>query len=110
MATDEYTCSGWACTDCLFLLANGETPADWSAAHVTAWQAEIDTRNAGYRITLGLLRSEHSCTDDFDGQTAGEAGSECDCETESFSWSACDVCGSNLGGERHAVSFWKITS
>ena len=55
------------------------------------------------------MRDEHSCLDDFGGMIAGEAGSECDCETMSFSWSPCDVCGSNLGGERSAVSFWEET-
>lgn len=107
--TDEYVCSGWACQDCLILLANGEAPPEMTETEVKAWQAEIDRRNAGYNLTLGMVREEHSCTADFGGQTAGEAGSECDCETQSFSWSACDVCGSNLGGSRHAVSFWKIT-
>ena len=107
--TDEYTCNGWCCTDCVMELANGESPADLSEEELAARQANIDARNAGYNITLGLLSSEHSCADE-DGQTAADRGGECDCETNTFSWSACDVCGSNLGGERHAVSFWKITS
>lgn len=98
--SDEYTCSGWACTDCTILLANGEAPADMSEDQVTAREDQIDARNAGYTITLGMLREEHSCDGTSD---------ECDCEVTSFSWSPCDVCGSNLGGERHAVSFWKIT-
>jgi hypothetical protein len=42
--------------------------------------------------------------------TVQELGGECDCEENTFSWSPCDVCGSNLGGSRHAVSFFKITS
>ncbi len=33
---------------------------------------------------------------------------DCECENEGFSWSSCDVCGSNLGGDRYAVTFWKI--
>ena len=106
---DEYTCSGWACVDCLMEIANGESPADLSEDEIAARDAEISARNAGYRITLGLPREQHSCTEDFGGKVAYEVGAECDCETNEFSWSACDVCGSNLGGERHAVSFWKIT-
>lgn len=106
--SDTYTCSGWCCTDCLILLANGEAPADLTESEVTAWQEQIDLRNHGYNLTLGMLREEHSCTN-ANGQTAGDLGGECDCEVNSFSWSPCDVCGSNLGGERHAVSFWKVT-
>jgi hypothetical protein len=109
MTGDEYTCGGWACTDCLILLANGDAPAELDEAELAAWLAEIDTRNAGYQITLGLLREDHACTDEA-GQTEADRGGECECEVQSFSWSACDVCGSNLGGERHAVSFFKVTS
>jgi hypothetical protein len=109
--TDEYICTGWACTDCMILLANGEDPAGhMTEDEISAWHAEIDHRNAGYNLTLGMLAEDHDCLDDFGGMTAAEADQECDCETHSFSWSACDVCGSALGGERHAVSFWKITS
>ncbi len=105
--TDEYTCNGWCCVDCLIELANGEAPADLTEEELTAREEDIARRNAGYNITLGMLREDHSCTDE-NGQTAGDRGGECDCETNTFSWSACDVCGSNLGGERHAVSFWRI--
>ena len=37
-----------------------------------------------------------------------ETAEECDCEHDTFSCSPCDVCGSNLGGTRDAVCFWKI--
>jgi hypothetical protein len=38
--------------------------------------------------------------------TMGDLGGECECEQLGFSWSACDVCGSGLGGNREAVVFW----
>lgn len=41
-----------------------------------------------------------------DLETETDRGGECDCECQTFSWSACDVCGSNLGGHRDAVVFW----
>lgn len=106
---DTYICSGWACTDCLMLLANGESPPEMTEAELAAWQENIDTRNAGYNITLGMLREDHECIDEA-GQTASDLGGECECEINTFSWSACDVCGSSLGGERHSVSFFKVTS
>jgi hypothetical protein len=39
-------------------------------------------------------------------ETEYDRGGECECERNTFSWSACDVCGSNLGGARDAVVFW----
>jgi len=145
-ATDEYTCSGKACTDCLFLLANGVTPDDWSEERIAEWNAGIDQHTAGYRVTLGKLREEHECARNVtvtdtagqayeyradneedaryqhefgpdteivsvvfhDLQTQGDLGGDCDCETDTFSTSQCDVCGTYDAGERHAVSFWKI--
>jgi hypothetical protein len=41
-------------------------------------------------------------------ETEGDRGGECECEQDSFSWSQCDVCGSNLGGSRDAVCFFRI--
>lgn len=107
---DEYASDGWCCVDCLILLANGEDPVGtMSEDEIAAWHADIDRITAGYNLTLGMLREQHSCTADFNGQTAGEVGRDCDCETITFSRSPCDVCGSGLAGERHAVAFWKIT-
>jgi hypothetical protein len=31
---------------------------------------------------------------------------DCECEDLGFSWSACATCGSTLGGNRDAVTFW----
>ena len=97
--TDQFTCTGWACVDCLILLANGDVPAEMTADEITEWQSRIDASTDGFNVTLGMLRDSHECPEGTD---------ECECETRTFSWSACDVCGSNLGGERHAVSFWRI--
>lgn len=143
MPSDEYVCSGWACTDCLILLANGENPTDMTEEEISAWHAKIETRNASYNVTLGMRREEHACAYNFtvtspdktthhyrassfadateqhayqtsgflsehELRTVGEDGGECNCETRTFSSSPCDYCGSNLGGERHAISFFKI--
>lgn len=98
-------CSGWCCTDCLFFIAYGQTPADWSEAEVNEFVARIDARNPAGSVTLGMGRESHDCVNNA-GETAGDLGGECECETQTFSWSSCDVCGSHLGGERHAVTFW----
>jgi hypothetical protein len=103
---DTMLCSGWACTDCLMLLANGETSPEWTQEETDAYVARVEERNPAGSITLGMVREEHECADD-DGQTENDRGGECECEQQSFSWSPCDVCGSNLGGSRHAVTFWE---
>ena len=153
MPADTYVCGGWACTDCLILLANGEDPiGHMTEEEISAWHADIARRNAGYEVTLGKIREDHACAanftvttyggntyeyraeDEIDARvqfveartvgdvpslaiksvtehelrTAGDDGNECDCEVDSFSWSPCDYCGSNLGGERHAISFFAI--
>ena len=154
MPADTYVCGGWACTDCLILLANGENPPGWTDDEISAWHADIARRNAGYNVTLGKIREDHACAtnytvttyggneyeyraeDEFDARgqfvrartvgnipalaiksvtehelrAAGDDGNECDCERDTFSSAPCDYCGSGLGGERHAISFFTITS
>jgi hypothetical protein len=170
LAGDEYTCNGWACTDCMILFANGDVPGGMSESEIEEWQSRIDECTAGYRITLGMLAEDHVCAvnytvtdlpgadrmrvalarfarkhmprvarlrwlagtdheyradDENDAIFAHEfhnwepiiavtahdltMAEECECERDTFSWSACDTCNGNPGGERHAVSFWKIT-
>lgn len=103
----EFVCSGWCCVDCLFLLANGDTPTEMSEAETLTWLADIELRNAGHDITLGMLTEDHN---DTCPRKLGDRDAECDCETITFSTSPCDVCGSNLHGERHAVAFFKSGS
>jgi hypothetical protein len=43
---DEYASSGWACVDCLMLLANGEVPGDWTEDAVAEWLARIEQTTA----------------------------------------------------------------
>lgn len=65
------------CTDCLILIANGDTPPELDETATAAWLAEIDRRWGDTPLTVG-----------------DEAG---------FSWSSCDCCGSTLGGDRHEL-------
>ena len=68
------------CTDCLQLIANGEGPDGHAAKMVEHLDLKSSTD-----ITLGCTDPE--CLDD---------GDEC-----GFSWSACQGCGSSLGGDRY---------
>jgi hypothetical protein len=91
------------------LLANGETPPEMSEADTAAWLAEIESRDGGHVVTIGRMFGGAGCEHTSDAwhsdQAVAEEHSE-ECERLSFSWSACDVCGSSLGGERAAVTFW----
>jgi hypothetical protein len=150
---------GECCTDCLFLLANGDTPAGLSEEETAEYLARVAQHCEGCEVTLGMFREDHPCRVNFtvtyaptrysrqrlttevladdiedaiwqaqyahevpagariltgwphqprrhDLMTRYDLGGECECEQTGFSGSACDVCGSNLGGARDAVVFW----
>lgn len=78
------TFDAWACHDCAHLIANGETPVDLTEAETEAYFAAIGTD-----VLWGWGRSDED-------------------EYIDFSWSACDVCGSTLGGARHGVHGWPL--
>ena len=92
MTITDNTCPLWLCVDCTQVLANGELGDDSTPDLEPLGLIERDEE-----ITLGMLDEEHSC----DG-----TAEECDCESQSFSWSRCDGCGSTLGGSRHAATLW----
>lgn len=100
-ARTEPTVTLWACTDCLFLQVNGELPTEMSEEQAEEWLANIDLLAEGVdHYTPGC--DHNDCDhDDGDERTA--------CETQEFSWSRCDLCGSKLGGSRHAFVGWIAT-
>lgn len=102
MTETRETTTGWACQDCLFLLANGETPEELDEAETAAYLARVTNAE----VTLGRTFGEGSCEHDWDAWAAGDESHALECETRDFSWASCDVCGSTLGGSRHAVTFW----
>lgn len=82
----------WICVDCMQALANGELCDDADREPLSALDADAE-------VTCGLIASEHECDslDDCNGE----------CERQEFSWSRCEGCGSNLGGERLAATEWE---
>ena len=156
--TRDKAFAGWCCTDCLFLLANGDTPAEMDETETAEYLARVEHSTQGTEVTLGMFREDHPCRVNFtvtyaptrysrrrltmevladdiadarlnawyeiprdelargahvvgyprrhDLATVQDLGGECECEQDTFSWSQCDVCGSNLGGARDAVVFW----
>lgn len=97
--------SGRCCVDCLMYLANGEFNPDWTEDEIQHFLDEYNRLTEGCAVTLGMLREQHSCIDE-DGKIANDYGNECYCEELGFSWTGCDSCGSLLGGERFAITFW----
>jgi len=91
---------GWCCADCLFLFANGETPVGLDEEATAAWLAEIDRKADGLTVCLGG-EHEEGCPN----RDALTCSVDCYCETEEFSMSSCDACGSRLGGSRHAFTY-----
>lgn len=82
----------WVCVDCM-LAHHGYTPEEIGREYQiepwALWDAPIDV-TAG-----GVCVADEAC----------DRG-ECECDVMSFSWSDCEGCGSWLGGERHAFTYW----
>lgn len=87
----------WVCTDCLHTEANGEELPDRDPEQPEPWALD-----PGGDVTLGILNEEHD--PECDPQERAENG--CGCDHREFSWSRCEGCGSTLGGERFAYTYW----
>lgn len=90
----------WVCTGCLHHHANGECGSCHSDhGHDEEPLSSID---GGFRVVMGSTQEEHSC-----GREDDTYFGECDCETNTYSTSRCEGCGSWLHGERHAMTLFK---
>ena len=102
--------NGWCCADCLQLLANAETPPELSTKETTDYLYSVSATMAAGEVTLGRVFGEDGCAHTADAWHSGDNTAEehaTECETRTFSMRRCDVCGSPLGGSRHAVTFWQ---
>jgi hypothetical protein len=90
----------WVCIDCLLHHANGEcgSCSDLYGPHD---EEPLSAIEAPYTVAMGMAYEEHSC-----GRENGEHVEECDCETNTYSTSQCEGCGSYLHGERHAMTLF----
>lgn len=98
--------NGWACSDCLVLLANGETPPDMdeeATAQYVAMTFEVN-------VSLGRMFGEDGCehtSEQWHADSSVQEEHAYQCERLEFSWSRCDVCRRpSMAGERHAVTIW----
>lgn len=79
------------CVDCLMAIAND----DYSGLDYYYDEAEAETRMAEIKEGIWSLSEE--------GKYHLAVGDD-----EGFSWSGCDCCGSDLGGERHGIHLIEV--
>lgn len=89
----------WVCVDCIMHHANGECGGchDDEVGHDREPLNLLDPANTA----MGMTQEGHAC-----GRQDDTYFGECDCETNTFSTSRCEGCGSWLRGERHAMTVW----
>ena len=90
---------GEACTDCLMLVANGETEGNVrceTPEGEAAYLQDVDDRVPGGAD--GWIPTSWPGTDWTEEDVYYGRDRE-----GYFSWRPCDVCGSNLGGDRYPV-------
>lgn len=88
-----------ACSDCLIFIANGEVPDDnpdnWDPARIDNEWSEVAEHTAKFHgASPNQLRWDIVCG----GEHEDEHGDS------HFSWQSCDCCGTNLGGNRYALT------
>ena len=86
------------CTDCyMYSHYKDESLGD----HVTP-EMESDIRQGFDKLgNVHIADHHHTLTSCFDPFEC--TGEDCTCSETRFSWSPCEICGSNLGGDRHYV-------
>lgn len=95
----------WVCTCCMLTHANGECCELEHGVVDDTMPLELLDR---CEIAMGMDYEEHSaqCLRHPSNVAPVPHDYVCDCDTNPFSWSACEGCGSNLGGERYAMTIW----
>lgn len=96
----------WVCQDCMLHHANGEcgSCSDLYGPHD---EEPLSAIEAPFTVAMGMAYEEHAedCETRIQGQQPDNY--ECDCETNTYSTSQCEGCGSYLHGERHAMTLFK---
>lgn len=93
--TDTYEAT--VCTDCLMLIANGETPPEMDEDETAAYLASITAKSGGIEwVPSSWPGVEWTDEDRHYGY---------DTAPEFSSW-PCAMCGDGRGGDRHPVTGW----
>jgi hypothetical protein len=94
----------WVCQDCMLHHANGEC----GGCHEGHDQEPLSAVEAPFTVATGMAHEEHA--EGCEMRILGAAvvyHDQCDCETNTYSTSQCEGCGSYLHGERHAMTLFK---
>lgn len=91
----------WICDHCHTHLVNGDCTETDTCTPGSGDEHDPLRLFEGLHISDGMLNDQHSC-----GRENGQEVDECDCESNPFSWSQCDGCGTWDGGQRAAVTGW----
>lgn len=96
----------WVCTNCLMHHANGECGCCHDDCNHEGFEP-LSAIEAPQRVAMGMAYLEHTegcLRRALRGDTPSDY--ECDCETDTYSTSQCEGCGSHLHGERHAMTLF----
>lgn len=101
--TERSTMTLWACIDCTMLKVNGEGNPEWTETEEAEHLEAMREATASFtHVSPGTFFGEGDC-----GHLADEYEDHAErCDRQEFTWSACDLCGSTLGGSRHAFTGW----
>ena len=90
----------WVCINCIHHAANGEC----GQCHEESHEGGEPLSLLSVRACPGMGWDDHS---EYCPNSQGQMVKyECDCETNTYSTSSCDGCGSTYHGERHAMTEW----
>lgn len=96
----------WVCQCCMLAHANGECCDN--ERHGGDGNEPLSAIEAPFTVAMGMAYSEHTegcLRRALRGDTPSDY--ECYCETNTYSTSQCEGCGSYLHGERHAMTLFK---
>lgn len=95
----------WVCVCCMLSHANGECCAD--DQHGGDGVEPLSAIEAPFTVAMGMTHEDHADDCEVRVQGGWPDNYECDCETDTFSKTQCEGCGSWLHGERHAMTLFK---
>lgn len=108
----------WVCSDCLHHHANGECGSCHDDEHGHD-EEPLSSIEPPFTVAMGMGHEDHdeNCLThiirglkedhpDLDWPDVPD-DYECECETNTYSTSQCEGCGSYLHGERHAMTLFK---
>lgn len=92
----------WVCVNCILHAANGEC-GDCHNERGHEGGEPLSLLSVEARPGMGWENHNEEC---HVYRSQGSDRDDCDCETDTYSTSTCEGCGSTYHGERHAMTEW----